>query len=34
MEVKEEIIKLGYEVVYVPHEVIEDHLACYNVEYE
>jgi len=33
-EVKEEIQRLGYKVVYVPHEVIEDHIACYKVKYK
>jgi len=32
--VKEKIKKLGYRVVYVPHEVIEDYNACYRVKYK
>ena len=26
--------KLGYRVVYVPHEIIKDYNACYRVEYD
>ncbi len=29
-----EAIKLGYKVEYVPHEVIKDYNACYNVIYK
>jgi len=32
--VREKIRKLGYKVVYVPHEVIEDYNACYRVDYK
>jgi competence protein ComEA len=32
--VEEEIRRLGYKVVYVPHEVIEDYNACYRVRYK
>ena len=34
METMEEIKNLGYRVVYVPHEVIKDYNACYNVIYD
>ena len=34
MQIEEEIESLGYQVIYVPYEVIGHHLACYNVEYE
>lgn len=33
-DVKEEIRKLGYKVVYVPHKTIEDHIVCYRVKYK
>jgi hypothetical protein len=32
--VKEKIRKLGYKVVYVPNEDIEDYNACYRVKYK
>lgn len=32
--VREEIEKLGFRIIYVPHEVIEDYNACYRVEYK
>jgi competence protein ComEA len=31
---KKEIKKLSYKVVYVPHKVVKDHIACYNVKYK
>jgi competence protein ComEA len=31
---KIEIKKLGYRVVYVPHRVVKEHIACYNVSYK
>ena len=31
--VKEKIEKMGYKIVYVPHEVIENYNACYRVRY-
>jgi competence protein ComEA len=31
---REEIEKLGFRIIYVPHEVIEDYNACYRVEYK
>ncbi|NIP67548.1 hypothetical protein GWN63_05975, partial [Candidatus Bathyarchaeota archaeon] len=34
MTVRERIEKLGYEIVYVPHEIIEGYNACYRVKYE
>ncbi len=33
-DLKEDLQRLGYKVVYVPHEIIEDHIACYRVKYE
>jgi len=30
---RNEVMKLGYKIVYVPHEVIRDYNACYNVIY-
>ncbi|NOX44124.1 MAG: hypothetical protein GXO72_00050 [Caldiserica bacterium] len=30
---KRELEKRGYKLVYVPHEVIADHIACYRVRY-
>jgi len=32
--VKKKIKKLGYKIVHVPHEVIENYNACYRVKYE
>jgi len=32
--VREEIERLGFKVIYVQHEVIEDYNACYRVEYK
>jgi competence protein ComEA len=34
MDVKEKVQKLGYKVVYVPDEVIENYNACYRVRYQ
>jgi hypothetical protein len=34
MEVRKAISRLGYKVVFVPHQLIQDHIACYYVEYE
>lgn len=32
--IRGEIEKLGYRVVYVPHKLIEDYIACYKVKYK
>jgi competence protein ComEA len=31
---KDEIKRLGYKLVYVPHKVVTDHVAVYNVIYK
>lgn len=31
---KQNLRRLGYKLVCVPHEMIEDHIACYRVKYE
>jgi competence protein ComEA len=33
-DLRYEIKKLGYKIKYVPHEVMKDHNACYNVIYK
>jgi hypothetical protein len=33
MTIKQKIKKLGYKIKIVPHEVIKDHIACYNIKY-
>jgi competence protein ComEA len=33
MTIKQKIKKLGYKIKIVPHEVIKDYIACYNVKY-
>lgn len=34
ISIKEEIRNLGYKVVFVPHSVVTDHIAVYNVIYK
>ena len=34
MSIYDEIQKRNYKVVYVPHEIIKDYNACYNVIYD
>ncbi|MFQ5871927.1 MAG: hypothetical protein ACE5IB_07200 [Candidatus Geothermarchaeales archaeon] len=34
MDAKSRIQRLGWRVKYVPHDIIEDYNATYNVEYE
>jgi len=34
IDLRREARRLGYKIVYVPHEVIKDHNACYNVIYD
>ena len=33
-EIKAKIKKLGYKIKFVPHRVIKDRIACYNVRYK
>jgi len=32
--VKNEIKRLSYKIVYVSHKVVKNHIACYNVRYK
>jgi competence protein ComEA len=34
MDTNEKIRRIGYRIVYVPHEVIENYNACYRVRYQ
>lgn len=34
IHMRDEVRDLGYDVVYVPHRIITDHIACYNVRYK
>lgn len=31
---RQEVESYGFRIVYVPHEIIKDHNACYNVVYD
>ncbi len=34
MDIRKEVHRLGFKVVFVPHKLIQDHVACYYVEYD
>jgi len=34
MTIKQKIKKLGYKIRFVPHELIKNHIAFYNVKYK
>jgi len=34
VDIRKEVNRLGCNVVFIPHKLIQDHIACYYVEYD